>query len=70
MVDSDKIVAEQKSALIVRVSAEQTSVCCRGASGSLGHPAVYLDISQQQEVTCYYCGRVFRKSLWVECLPH
>lgn len=48
---------------VVEVSAEETSVCCRGASKALGHPAIYLEMkNEQQEVSCYYCGRTFRKS--------
>ena len=42
---------------------DATSVCCRGGSGALGHPAVYLYFGENvQEVTCYYCGRVFKRN--------
>lgn len=62
MANSDKIAANQNSISVVEISAEETSVCCRGANQALGHPAVYLDISgDQQEVDCYYCGRTFKK---------
>ncbi len=38
------------------VSPDQATVCCRGASNALGHPAVYLTFAEQSTVQCYYCG--------------
>lgn len=53
----------QNKSSIVEISPQETSVCCRGESKALGHPAVYLDMSDdRQEVDCYYCGRTFRKA--------
>jgi len=40
----------------IKVSPDQATVCCRGASNALGHPAVYLTLTQQSIVQCYYCG--------------
>jgi len=40
----------------VNVSTDQVTVCCRGASNALGHPAVYLTFAEQSTVRCYYCG--------------
>lgn len=53
---------QQRKTSIEVISHTETSVCCRGESKALGHPAVYLDIpDDQQEVSCYYCGKAFRK---------
>ncbi len=41
---------------VISVSLDQTTVCCRGAKGALGHPAVYLTFAEQSAVQCYYCG--------------
>lgn len=34
-------------------------VCCSGPEGALGHPAVYLDLTKQGEITCPYCSKHF-----------
>ncbi|MDW3094079.1 MAG: zinc-finger domain-containing protein [Gammaproteobacteria bacterium] len=46
----------------IRVSPDQATVCCRGASGALGHPAVYLTFADQSTVQCYYCGCVYTRA--------
>jgi len=40
----------------INVSPDQATVCCRGDSKALGHPAVYLTFTDQATVQCYYCG--------------
>ena len=45
----------------VYVDAEEETVCCRGTSKALGHPAVFLTFDGGNSVQCYYCGRVFKK---------
>jgi len=35
-------------------------VACDGGGGALGHPKTYLDMGQDTEVVCKYCGRVFK----------
>ena len=37
-----------------------TRVACDGGGGAFGHPKTYLDMGQDTEVTCKYCGRVFK----------
>jgi len=37
-----------------------TRVACDGGGGALGHPKTYLDMGQDTEVRCKYCGRVFK----------
>ncbi len=34
-------------------------VCCNGDGGTLGHPAVYLNLTPKGEVTCPYCSRQY-----------
>ena len=38
---------------------DQETVMCSGNGGSLGHPAVYLNLLPSGEVTCPYCSRHF-----------
>lgn len=38
---------------------DQETVMCAGNGGSLGHPAVYLNLLPSGEVTCPYCSRHF-----------
>jgi len=35
------------------------SVSCDGGIGLAGHPNVYLNIGDENEVVCPYCSRVF-----------
>ena len=46
---------------MIEVSEEESTVCCRGADEGLGHPAVYLTLSDSDTVRCYYCGCEFRR---------
>lgn len=36
-------------------------VACDGGGGALGHPRVFLDLGENGEVVCGYCGRVYRR---------
>lgn len=45
---------------IVEVSADQQTVACDG--GREGHPRVYLAFGDGNEVTCPYCGTVYRRN--------
>ncbi len=44
---------------IVEVAADQQTVACDG--GREGHPRVYLAFGDKNEVTCPYCGTVYRR---------
>ncbi len=35
------------------------TVACDGGGGSLGHPRVFLNIGEDREIDCPYCGRRF-----------
>ena len=51
----------QNNEQIVSVDPAETTVCCRGGEGALGHPAIYLNFDGQSTVKCYYCGKEFIK---------
>lgn len=38
----------------------QRRVACDGGGGALGHPKTYLDMGVDTQVTCKYCGRIFK----------
>ena len=42
------------------VLVSQKRVHCDGGGGALGHPRTYLDMGTDTQVTCKYCGRVFK----------
>ncbi len=46
----------------INVSLDQATVCCRGASKALGHPAVYLAFAEHSTVQCYYCGCEYKQA--------
>ena len=39
---------------------DSKTVACDGGGGALGHPRVFLQIGQENEIECPYCGRVYR----------
>jgi len=41
------------------VTVHQTTVSCDGGGGALGHPNVFLEITDNGDVTCPYCSRHF-----------
>ncbi len=45
---------------IVYVS--ETRVSCNGGGGVLGHPKIYLEMGEEDHITCPYCGREFKRS--------
>ena len=32
---------------------------CNGPDGPLGHPKVYLDMGDKNQITCPYCSKLF-----------
>ena len=34
-------------------------VSCDGGGGALGHPKVYMEMAQSDQVECKYCDRLF-----------
>ena len=39
------------------IEVESEVVTCSGNGGGLGHPAVYLNLMPNGEVTCPYCSK-------------
>ena len=42
------------------VEVETATVTCQGEGGALGHPRIYLNMGDEREIDCPYCGRRFR----------
>ena len=42
------------------VEVNKPKVVCEGEGGALGHPRIYLNMGDKQEIDCPYCGRRFR----------
>jgi uncharacterized Zn-finger protein len=37
----------------------EKEVSCDGGKGALGHPFVYLNMGEKEEITCPYCNKHF-----------
>ena len=48
---------QQRSAPLFTVTSPRFS--CDGGGGVLGHPKIYLDLTQSGRIDCPYCGRRF-----------
>ena len=35
-------------------------VSCDGGGGALGHPKVYLEMGDENEIVCPYCSKLFK----------
>ena len=35
-------------------------VVCDGGGGALGHPKVYLEMGDENEIVCPYCSKLFK----------
>ncbi len=42
------------------IETNQHRVACNGGGGALGHPKVYLEMGDDHQVTCPYCGRIYK----------
>jgi NADH dehydrogenase (ubiquinone) Fe-S protein 6 len=42
---------------IVKVEINIETICCDGGQDGLGHPAVYYNLDETNEVVCGYCGK-------------
>ena len=51
-----RYIMEVEETIIVKKS----SVSCDGGGGVLGHPKIYLAISEDGEIVCPYCSRTFK----------
>lgn len=41
------------------VEVEDVKVVCDGGGGALGHPRVFLNMGDDREIDCPYCGKRF-----------
>lgn len=41
------------------IQVDERSVACDGGGGPLGHPRVYLNMGDDNEIVCPYCSRHF-----------
>ena len=55
----DKYDLSPENDTIDMVVVESRKVSCDGAGGALGHPRVWLDMGQDNQVECKYCDRIF-----------
>ena len=41
------------------IEVDSPQVVCDGGGGALGHPRVFLNMGEKNEIDCPYCGRRF-----------
>ena len=46
---------------IEKVASNTETICCDGGQDSLGHPAVYYNFDNSNQVICSYCGKKYIK---------
>ena len=44
---------------IIKVTSNTETICCDGGQDGLGHPAVYYNFNESNEVVCGYCGKKY-----------
>ena len=44
-----------------KVASNVETISCDGGQDGLGHPAVYYNFSESNEVVCGYCGKKYIK---------
>lgn len=42
------------------IEVSETRVACDGGVGDLGHPRVFLEMGDETEILCPYCGRLYK----------
>ena len=52
--------SENASVVEETIIVKKSSVSCDGGGGALGHPKIYLAISEDGEIVCPYCSRKYR----------
>ena len=51
-------IKENQFADVELVSSKKVS--CDGGGGVLGHPKVYLEMGDEDQITCPYCSKLFK----------
>ena len=46
---------------VIKVSADNETICCDGGKDGLGHPAVYYSFDASNKVVCSYCGKTYER---------
>ena len=46
---------------IIKVVSNTETICCDGGQDGLGHPAVYYNFDNLNQVICGYCGKKYIK---------
>ena len=44
------------------ITTTASRVSCNGGGGALGHPQIWLNVGEDNKVTCPYCSAVFVKT--------
>ncbi len=44
------------------IEVEGHRVACDGGGGPLGHPKVFLEMGDDHQVACPYCGRLYKNT--------
>ena len=44
---------------VEKETVQSKKIKCAGIGGSLGHPKVYLDMGDLNEIRCPYCSKLF-----------
>ena len=44
---------------IEKIALNTETICCDGEQDGLGHPAVYYNFGESNEVICGYCGKIY-----------
>jgi len=52
------------------IIAPSARVMCDGGGGALGHPKTWLDMGQDDRVSCKYCDQVFLLDKYAEKPAH
>jgi uncharacterized Zn-finger protein len=42
------------------IECDHKHVACDGGNNASGHPTIYLEISDKNEIICPYCSTIFR----------
>ena len=42
-----------------KIASNVETICCDGDQDGLGHPAIYYNFSEINEVVCGYCGKKY-----------
>ena len=46
----------------IKVKSNIKTISCNGGRGASGHPQVYYNFGNKNQIQCQYCGLIFFKS--------